>query len=497
MSFNRGTSTVRIDSAIEGTSDVLVEDYPDGKSLEEIPGNRAYRLNAPHVYVDIANADTMLRSDTEEGVRSHRRFLRFLHLWDRAAHLVFSRTGSTKVDFQNHRLHFIVSTPQGDERRRIARAVATGHLLRQLLLAANELHEELPDARVCVGVESGLSLAVRNGTNGDREPLFLGDPANLAAKLAGVGGGGVYLGHDARRVLGESWRTSDAKAGPLSPAQVAILVKEAALGVGLDDLFDQWKSDLAATPLSEFDFHRPNPPLRDLDFEQLSPRHTARIQSVALFADVDGYTRFISRCLSLRNEVGAVRALHVIRKELRDVLRDHGGRKVRYIGDCLVGVLAEGTTDTDAERTVDRATLCAAAMRDAFGIIRDRLAAANVVDISGLGLGIGFDLGTNVITRFGVRAGRDRCLAGRAVLDAQLAQEGTSGKETAIGAAALASGSKAVKEIFGVSPKRGDLNYNYVATLIKSFDPARATAIGVAAAAPAVIAGRAYAKPLR
>lgn len=497
MSFNRETTTARVDDAILHTAGCLVEDLPPGLDFAEIPGNRAYRVHAAHVYVDIANADTMLRSDQAEGERTHQRFLRFLHLWDRAAHLVFERTGATKVDFQNHRLHFIVASPSGNERQRIARAVATGHVLRQLLLDANVRHAELPDAQVCVGVESGLALAVRNGTNGDREPLFLGDPANLAAKLAGVGGAGVYLGLDARRVLGAEWSTSDPLATTLATKNVDALVVEAALGVSVDDLLRQWKSDLQATPLADFDFHRPSPPLKDLDFEQLSPAHTARIVSAAIFADVDGYTRFISRCLASRNELGAVRALHVIRKELRDVLRDHGGRKVRYIGDCLVGVLADGDTETDAERTVDQATLCVAAMRDAFGIIQARLLANGVIDIGELGLGIGYDLGTNVITRLGVRNSRDRCLAGRAVLDAQVAQESCSGSETMIGAAALAAGSKAVKEVYINGPKRTDLGYNYVANLIKANDPKRASMIGIGAAAPLVIPGRAYCGPAR
>ena len=38
-----------------------------------------------------------------------------------------------------------------------------------------------------VGIDSGIALTVNNGRNGHREPLFLGDPANHAAKIASGG----------------------------------------------------------------------------------------------------------------------------------------------------------------------------------------------------------------------------------------------------------------------------------------------------------------------
>jgi hypothetical protein len=51
-----------------------------------------------------------------------------------------------------------------------------------------------PAAKVRIGIDSGKALAVNNGRRGHREPLFLGEPANQAAKRASGGEAtGIYL----------------------------------------------------------------------------------------------------------------------------------------------------------------------------------------------------------------------------------------------------------------------------------------------------------------
>ena len=63
-----------------------------------------------------------------------------------------------------------------------------------------------------------------------------------------------------------------------------------------------------------------------------------------------------------------VQVLHVLRSELDAVLHeDFAGRKVRFISDCVHGLLVEGTAQTtDAEETISNLTLCAGAMRSSF-----------------------------------------------------------------------------------------------------------------------------------
>src|SRR4030095_635385 len=60
-----------------------------------------------------------------------------------------------------------------------------------------------PAAKVRIGIDTGKALAVNNGRRGHREPLFLGEPANHAAKRASGGTAtGIFLTNRARKAIG-------------------------------------------------------------------------------------------------------------------------------------------------------------------------------------------------------------------------------------------------------------------------------------------------------
>src|SRR5690606_12538409 len=98
-------------------------------------------------------------------------------------HRILAGVEAIEVDFHNQRLHAVVAKPYGDEARRVHRAVAIAQLITDVLAETGEDGDDkIPAAAVRVGIDSGLALAVCNGRRGHTEPLFLGAPANLAAK---------------------------------------------------------------------------------------------------------------------------------------------------------------------------------------------------------------------------------------------------------------------------------------------------------------------------
>jgi class 3 adenylate cyclase len=487
MSWSKQTTRERVNAAIAGLGAIDVADLVRETNLSTIPLNKAYRVDGVHAYVDIPNAVSLLGSGGGEGERSHKRLLRFLHLYQRAAQLVFKESDATKVDHQNQRLHFVVHKPYDDESKRICMAIAVANLLHAVILGANEHHDELPDAKVCIGIDSGRALVVTNGTRGDREPLFIGNPANLAAKLVGPDKEGVFLGETARKALGGTWIVDDYPTQALTSDQLAECVSKARLDLTPAGLLERWEEDLKSTPLVDFGFSRATPPLSDLDMGALSPANSRRLEAMVIMADIDGFTRYVADALAKGTAGAAVRLLHVIRKELRDVLTDFGGRKIRYVGDCLVGVLTEGDArTTDTEKTVTNAVRCAAAMRDAFGIIQEALPEA-----SSLGIGIGMELGPVVITRLGLKGSRDRVVAGRAVLAAQGMQELCSGKETALGPLATSHAVSAVKRLFE-DGRATDLNYNAVMASIENEAEQTSKASDASKASPTIVIPRAH-----
>ena len=273
-SWNKDRAKRRIATRFEEVREVYIHDYKRDTSLESIPINRAYHVHGVHVYVDIINLPDILScTDVEEEMR-HKRTLRFLNQHYRAVHRILQDSDAIRVDFHNQRLHAVVTKPYGDtnERKRVARAVAIAKLTIDVLAETGDTDEHIPNAQVRVGIDSGLALAVNNGRRASREPLFLGSPANQAAKCAGHDTAeGIYLTYTARDVMRFSAMTGDENLSiPLTSEQIAICVEEADLGISKDRIIKLWEEEQEEFPIDEFSFSRPAPPLSDLDFTQLS-----------------------------------------------------------------------------------------------------------------------------------------------------------------------------------------------------------------------------------
>jgi class 3 adenylate cyclase len=439
MGWKKQEATNRIKDALASCANVSVSDLVRETDLTALPLTTAYRVTGAHIYVDIVNAAKLLDSDNSESERAHKRFLRFLHVLQRVAHTdVFSQSDAVKVDFQNARLHFIVYRPYGSTKKRIVHAVAVATELARMIENAGALHEELADPIVSVGIESGVSLAVYNGTRGDRESLFVGRPANRAAKL--LGASGVYLGEEARKELGEGGDVATAMPDDILDE----LSEEADLPFDQDDLEEAWNAELDEAQQAIFEFSRPTPPLSDLALHELTPANSRRLEAAFFIGDLDGFTAFVDTSFETGREDKAVQILHVARKEFRDVLNDFGGRKVRYVGDAIHGVLAEGfARETDLEATTTSAAVCAAAMRSSFELIKELEPAS-----ADLGLQIGVEVGPVSLTRLGVQGSRSACAAGRAVIQSERLQRRAAGDETRLGKEAMANASRGVRAAF-------------------------------------------------
>src|SRR5260370_22453234 len=159
-----------IDSKIDDVKEVVVTDYVRELSLENIPTNKAYRVDGVHLYADIVNLDEMLESTNVEGEICHKRTLRFLNLHYRAVCRILSRVDARRVDFHNQRLHSLITKPYNTETdaeaKRIRRAVAIAQLIIDVLKETSVDEDKIPAAVVQVGSDSGKALAVNNSRHG-------------------------------------------------------------------------------------------------------------------------------------------------------------------------------------------------------------------------------------------------------------------------------------------------------------------------------------------
>ena len=467
---------------------VEIKDYVRETNLNGLPRNKAYRVDAVHIYADILNLEDMLASTATEGETCHKRTLRFLDLHFRAVHRIIAEVDAIRVDFHNQRLHLVVTKPYGDERARVEKGVAIAQLIRDVLAETGEDGDEhIPAAKVRVGIDTGLALAVRNGPRGAAEPLFLGVPANHAAKRAAGGtAAGIYLTNTAREVI-ELDEADNEDRSPLTADEIAACQEAAALSVTADSIVKAWRKDLEASPIGKFVFSGHTPPFADLDIEQLTPSNSRRNHALSIYADIDGFTDYVAEHIDDDEAAkDVVRALHVLRAELDAVLtQDFGGRKVRFIGDCIHGVIGEGTAQTaDEEGSASTTILCAGGLRSGFDRALELLEDEDI-DVGGLGIAIGFDAGPIALSRLGMKGSRIRCGVGRAVLQSEAEQSRCTGSETAIGEAAYEWCSEAAKDIFDARRKRSGLTYDVALDELADEDDQTAATAKLARAAMA------------
>ena len=461
--WNKDRAVTHIDAKIAEVKSVSIKEYSREKSLDNITVSEAYRVSGAHMYADILNLDEMLNVTGVEGEQCHKRMLRFLDLHYRAVTRILDRVEAKRVDFHNQRLHSVFVKPYNTEadaeKKRAQRAVAAAQLIIDVLNQTSDDEEKLPAAKVRIGIDTGRALAVNNGRRGNREPLFLGDPANHAAKITGKGkAAGIFLTNEARSAIGLSTMEKPEQIS-LTKEQVQACQEAAALQVTADTIVKEWREDLKNKPIGSFEFYAHTPPLSTLDIETLTPANSRRQDAVSIYADISGFTAYVSQHIEQDTE-DVVRVLHVIRAEMERVLMtEFEGRRVRFIGDCMHGLLCEGTAHaTDAEMTVTNATLLGGALRSSFELALERLD-ENGYETGDIGLAIGFEYGPMTVTRLGMHADRIRCSVSRGALESESRQRLCDGDETAIGDAALNVATEPVRKLFGAAKRVRNLDY--------------------------------------
>jgi hypothetical protein len=185
-----------------------------------------------------------------------------------------------------------------------------------------------------------------------------------------------------------------------------------------------------------------------------------------------------------------VKTLHVLRSELDAVLYDDfAGKKVRFIGDCIHGILVEGThATTDDTETAKNAILCAAALRSSFKVAMEALKAAGI-DAGALGLAIGLEHGITSVTRLGIKGQRIRCCISRSVIASEDEQRRCSGRETAIGLTLNKHAPTGFKALFGADRMRADFDYATAEEALKPKDQKSGTSEGVSRTGAVASAG--------
>jgi hypothetical protein len=431
--------------------------------------SEAVIVDGVHVYVQLLDFATAMTEQGRETEAAHRRVLSMLHLHYSGCDRIAEQFEAQRVDYHGSRMHAVIVSPAGPlgAAERVGKALAFADALKRTIEAAGRtIAGGRYSTRVRIGMDSGTAVAVSSGRANEPEPLFLGDPANYAAKLADGVSEGIYLSDRIRAGLGlgpvgglHQERTRDYQGlqatTPLSQMISDLRASDNDIARAVRGSVQSYETSLGTAP--EFTFHHHTPPLRTIDFGELSPANSVRMDLMSIFADIDGFTEYVSRCIRTGRVAEMVSNLHVIRHELAATLKDDfDGRKVRFIGDCIHGLVAEGTRlETDLPGSVRTVVHAAAGMRSSFELCQTVLP-----NIGELGLAIGIELGTTPITRLGIRGDRSvRASISKAVSTSEGLQADCHGKQTALGERAMGTAPASTRRLFGADGKTENLNY--------------------------------------
>lgn len=505
MAWKEQTSRARIRTLIQKAPQVSVrrfsDDYfPDyqkrrrtyieeGKQssppLFALSQGTAVVVDTVQIYIRMVNYDEIRLSEGRETEASHKRALGFLHLHYSACDRLAEKTSAQRVDFHGARMHAVVLETSGGgiTSAALEEALEFVHEFQEVAEQANKLlaNSSLP-AQFRVGIDVGRCVAINNGSGLEQEPLFLGGAANHAAKLAEGGEPGIYLSDAARQLLSLPQLEQGAftnrldedfvqevarvRSGILDDVAGRVRnVREAVLAEWQDEIKKKESPDIR---VPNFSFHYKEPPLSEIDYADLSPSNSIRMELLSTYADISGYTAYIDSCIATSEIADAVRALFVIRAEFQNVVeKDFGGRKVRFIGDCIHALLAEGgSQSTDSRNTVRLGAECAGALHDSFRICSEELKC-----IDGLGLNIGLELGTTPVTRLGIRGVRSVRVASSVATtrSEQMQSACAEDNQTRFGPRALANMPAAIADLLSDDGTVADLSYDDVAVSQSSY----------------------------
>ncbi len=431
MSWDKKRSLDRIQKHLDGMGEIEVKKLAREADLEQLLSETTCReIYGAHVYIQVPNF-AHLASNGLYAQDDYKRLIQGVHTYQRAVTRIVEGLGGTLVHFQGPKLHALFYRPIDNAKKLASRAVLLQLVLKDFVKTVfNPAFPDYDDFTIAGGADLGNAIGTMDGINGDRELLFLGDPANHAAKIISSAHR-LRLTQDVYDALPDDLRVLCFKTddGPyqLKPVTCDDL-DELLVAHGLT-----WNRDVSASnveddkkrfPLKDIGYSAAEAPI---DLDDLSISNNKRVLGASIFADVSGFTRYIDAATSEEDKRAALRVFHAIRKETARVITgDFDGLRIQYQGDRIQGLFH--LPQDDGAAIVKKVVEAAAGLQSSM----ESTLKACLPEASDLRLAIGINLGTTLVSKLGARGQRDRICLGEAVEDAAQLEERSEGGQIAV-----------------------------------------------------------------
>lgn len=451
MAWNYDRSLKRIGDHLDGMGEITVEKLKREADLWSLLSETNCReIFGAHVYVDVSNFSP-LASKATATTDEIKRLVQGVHIYQREVARIVEGTDlfdGVRVHFQGARLHALFYRPIDKATKIATRAVLLQLVLRDFVDSIfNPSFPKLGNFQTAAATDIGDTIGTQNGVEGDRELLFLGGPANKAAKTLG-GAGTDRLTKIVFDALPEDLQ---ALCVETDDASVYLLA-----GVSQGDLDDlcatygiAWNREQSEARIAE---DKKSFPLCDIEIESaetlidldlLGIRKNKRVLAASAFADLTGFTAYIERADTADKQKEALRVLHAVRKEFSRVLTDDfNGVRIQYQGDRVQAIfhLPKDKEEAISRKAVDA---CAGIQSSMETTLKDKLPEA-----SDLHVAVGVDTALTLASRLGTRGARDPICLGASVQNAARIEEAVDGKETGVSSAVHVSLPDEHQELF-------------------------------------------------
>lgn len=438
MSWNYDTSLSRVQAHLDSMGEIEVEKLVRDADLQSLLSETCCReIYGAHIYIDIPNFSD-LATMTAEG-EDYKRVIQALHLYEReVARIVEGEDifDGVRIHFQGAKLHALFFRPIDDSKEIAARAVLLQMVLRHFVrYIFNPEFPKLPNLSLSGGSDLDSAVGTKNGHRGDRELLFLGAPANYAAKIL-TGADDIRvtktlyealpqsLQNYFTEIIDERYDATVYELEAISIEDLEGLLEERGIKWDRSASLQRIKNDKSTYPLNHIEYSDAEVLIA---IDSLGITNNRRVLAAAVFGDVSGFTAYIDKAEDQDSVKAALRVLHAIRKEMASIVKqDFDGIRVQFQGD-RVQALFHLPKREDA-RIAARAVDTAIALQSSMELVIKKL----LPEAVNLGMAVGVSIGETLVSKLGTHGQRDRICVGDSVEQAARHQEGSRGGEIAI-----------------------------------------------------------------
>lgn len=435
MAWNEQRSEDRVKQNDFSDFEVNVADLSRTMDFRNLGTKDVRRALGVHIYADVPNFHRAV-DDAGNDKTKQKKLIRAASVLRRAQGDLLSESDVGVIQRQAARLHALNFKPYDDESKRAERAVVTAITLNSYLYDVfNDVIGDVRDFKGALGLASGTSYIANIGFHGDRELICLGSCANTGAKVIN-GNGTITITCDLYELLPDSLKdrfekgclvagTQTYTAQDLRWSRDSELAQEFGINFDVEKLTKKTEEYRDAIPLSEMDITEANV-LIELD--NLTERNSKRTSAVAIYADLDGFTKYVQEAEEDSKIISLVRQFHMIRREFHAVIKDdYAGLVLQHQGDRTFAILHLPCGDQFAKR-------CQLAVDMAIGIqsSMEKILNTRLTDRKDIHVAIGLDAGTVLVTRLGKKGKRVALCLGSEVTSAEVLQLRSSGKEMRI-----------------------------------------------------------------